>query len=200
MAGFGIVPFFRPWYDDVSRSHSLYDQFFAQPLFDDDLLAPLDYLALGLDGGRRRHGPEGQRGPLRPSFDRLRSGLSHVKNDKNEFKVSLDVQQFKPEEIQVKTDEKYVTIEGKHEEKPDEHGFIQRHFVRRYMLPGGVKPEDVKCSLSSDGVLSVAAPKQQALEAGQKERVVPIAQSPHPALQQGQGAQGQGQQQQVEKK
>jgi crystallin alpha B len=187
MAGFPLVPFFRPWFDDVPRSHSLFDQFFGQQLFDDDLLGPMDVFA-----PQRRYlrGPQGQMAPMRASFDRLRSGLSQVTNDKNEFKVALDVQQFKPEEINVKTDDKFVTIEGKHEEKEDEHGYIKRHFVRRYMLPDDVKPETVKCTLSSDGVLSIQAPKQQALEQGQKERPVPIERSAQPAIKQG------GQQQQ----
>jgi crystallin alpha B len=57
--------------------------------------------------------------------------------------VNLDVHQFKPEEITVKTIENYVIIEGRHQEKEDEHGYIQRHFVRKYLLPEGVKPEAV---------------------------------------------------------
>jgi hypothetical protein len=86
MAGFPLVPFFRPWFDDVPRSHSLFDQFFGQQLFDDDLmLGPMDVFA-----PQRRYlrGPQGQMAPMRASFDRLRSGLSQVTNDKNEFKVS----------------------------------------------------------------------------------------------------------------
>ncbi len=43
--------------------------------------------------------------------------------------VCLDVQQFKPEEVNVKTVDNFVVIEGKHEEKEDEHGYISRHFV-----------------------------------------------------------------------
>lgn len=50
--------------------------------------------------------------------------------------VILDVQQFTPNEISVKTTEKFIIVEGKHEEKADEHGFVSRHFVRRYQLPG----------------------------------------------------------------
>lgn len=51
------------------------------------------------------------------------------------LQVILDVQQFTPNEITVKTTEKHIIVEGKHEEKADEHGFISRHFVRRYQLP-----------------------------------------------------------------
>lgn len=43
-------------------------------------------------------------GYLRPWQHRLQneSGISNIKNDKDSFKVSLDVQQFKPEELNVK--------------------------------------------------------------------------------------------------
>lgn len=44
--------------------------------------------------------------------------------------MSLDVQQFKPEELKVRVVEGVVEVEGKHEERQDEHGSISRHFVR----------------------------------------------------------------------
>lgn len=51
-------------------------------------------------------------------------------------------------------------VEGKHEERQDKHGYISRQFTRRYKLPPNVNLEAVKSSLSSDGVLSIAAPKK----------------------------------------
>lgn len=51
------------------------------------------------------------------------------------FQVILDVQQFSPQEITVKTTDKYIIVEGKHEEKQDEHGYISRQFTRRYQIP-----------------------------------------------------------------
>ncbi|CAG0897989.1 unnamed protein product [Darwinula stevensoni] len=95
--------------------------------------------------------------------------------------VNLDVQQFAPEEISVKTVENSVVIEGKHEEKRDEHGFISRHFQRRYLLPDNVRPESIQSSLSSDGVLTVTAPKM-AIEGAPNERSVPIVQTNEPAM------------------
>ena len=65
-------------------------------------------------------------------------------------------------------------IEGKHEEKQDNEGFVSRHFVRRYVLPKEYDVQQVVSTLSSDGVLTVKAPPpaNQAIEA--KERVVQI--------------------------
>lgn len=83
-----------------------------------------------------------------------------VSSDQDKFQANIDVQQFKPEEISVKvTDNNTVTIEGKHEEKPDEHGFISRHFVRKYVLPENCDIKHVQSKLSSDGVLTITAPK-----------------------------------------
>jgi crystallin alpha B len=100
-------------------------------------------------------------------------GVSEVQNTKDKFAIRLDVHHFKPEEITVKTAGQQVQIEAKHEEQMDEHGFVQRHFIRKYALPHGVEPETVVSSLSQDGLLTIEAPKK-ALEGETQERKVPI--------------------------
>lgn len=75
------------------------------------------------------------------------------------FKVSLDVHQFAPREINVKTVDDSVVIEGTHEERPDEHGYVSRHFLRRYVLSKDYDVDHIACALSSDGVLTIVAPK-----------------------------------------
>ncbi|RCN52634.1 Hsp20/alpha crystallin family protein [Ancylostoma caninum] len=55
-----------------------------------------------------------------------------VVNDDKKFAVSLDVSQFKPEELKVHIDG--LTIEGRQEQKT-EHGYIERSFVRKWALP-----------------------------------------------------------------
>lgn len=97
---------------------------------------------------------------------------STIKTNKNQFQINLDVQHFAPEEITVKTADGYIVIEAKHDEKQDDHGFVSRQFVRRYLLPEGAEPDDVVSQLSSDGVLTVTVPRKQAEVPG--ERVVPI--------------------------
>ena len=92
---------------------------------------------------------------------------------KNEFQVSMDVEHFAPNEISVKTVDNAIVVEGKHEEKEDDHGFISRHFLRRYQLPEEYDVQEVSSTLSSDGVLTIKAPKvQKAIEG--KERVIQI--------------------------
>ncbi|CDW56539.1 HSP20 domain containing protein [Trichuris trichiura] len=86
-------------------------------------------------------------------------GVSSVVNDDKKFQVSLDVKQFKPEELDVTTKDNQLIIHGKHEEKKDEHGFVKREFTRAYWLPQGIKPESFKSNLSPEGVLTIEAPK-----------------------------------------
>lgn len=85
---------------------------------------------------------------------------SKVLVDKGKYQVSVDVQQFAPNEISVKTSgDGSIVVEGKHEERPDEHGYISRHFVRRYVLPKEHDINQVVSNLSSNGVLTITAPK-----------------------------------------
>ncbi|KAL5291789.1 CRYAB.2 family protein [Megaselia abdita] len=89
------------------------------------------------------------------------------------LQIKMDVSQFKPKELTVKTINDYIVVEGKHEEVQDEHGSIQRHFVRKYQLPEGLDEKLVRTTLSPDGILCVSAPPvgKSALE---NERVIPI--------------------------
>uniref|UniRef100_A0A667ZB79 SHSP domain-containing protein n=1 Tax=Myripristis murdjan TaxID=586833 RepID=A0A667ZB79_9TELE len=74
------------------------------------------------------------------------------------WRVSLDVAHFFPSEISLSTREGFLEVGGKHEERPDEHGFIARCFTRKYRLPEGTDITKVMSTLSADGILSVEAP------------------------------------------
>ncbi|KAG5900729.1 hypothetical protein JTB14_038247 [Gonioctena quinquepunctata] len=115
--------------------------------------------------------------PRRTQSSRTDSG-STVSLDKDRFQANLDVQQFKPEEITVKlTDDNTVMVEGKHEELQDDHGFISRHFVRKYVLPKTCDASQLQSKLSSDGVLTIIAPSNnQQLE----YKEIPIQQTGEP--------------------
>lgn len=97
-----------------------------------------------------------------------------VNFDKDKFTANIDVQQFAPNEITVRTTgDNTIEVEAKHEERPDEHGYISRRFVRKYVLPKGHDVNQAVSTLSSDGVLTIAAPKieQNAVESS---RTIPI--------------------------
>jgi len=96
--------------------------------------------------------------------------------------VILDVQQFSPDEITVKTVDNHVVVEAKHEEKQDEHGWISRQFVRKYMIPEQCDIDQVTSSLSSDGMLSITAPRKDKPKT-QNERAIKIEHTGKPAIQ-----------------
>ncbi|CAH1104473.1 unnamed protein product [Psylliodes chrysocephalus] len=151
-----------------TRPSRIFDQHFGTVLDTDDLLQPIDVPRALL------RCPAGYIRNWRSSASEQDSG-STVTYGKDQFQANLDVQQFKPEEITVKlTGENTVTIEGKHEEKEDEHGHVYRHFIRRYTLPKHYDTNQIESKLSSDGVLSITAPRTEAI---QESKNIPITQT-----------------------
>ncbi|XP_054259243.1 alpha-crystallin A chain-like [Macrosteles quadrilineatus] len=106
--------------------------------------------------------------------------MANIVNDKEALKINLDVRHFSPDELSVKVVEDFVEVEGKHEEKDDEHGAVSRHFVRRYRLDSKVDKAAIISSLSSDGILQIHAQKCPPSE--EDEREVPITLTNLPAL------------------
>ncbi|XP_055912094.1 heat shock protein 27-like [Eupeodes corollae] len=121
--------------------------------------------------------------PYQRSLQTLRpkSGKSHSKEDytvgKDGFQVCMDVSHFKPNELTVKTVGNSVVVEGKHEEREDDHGYISRQFVRKYQLPKGYDAKDVISTVSTDGVLTVKAPPPPNKALKNNERIVQIQQT-----------------------
>lgn len=180
-----LVPLlFSDWWEDLEYPHRIFDQNFGLGIRPEQLTSPsvLERFAQQRD---RRLRPS----PLiyyRPWGDLLRStneaGTSTVKADKDKFQVILDVQQFKPEEINVKVVNKCVVVEAKHEEKQDEHGWVSRQFVRKYLIPEQCDIDQVSSSLSSDGVLTILAPRKDKPET-KNERSIKIEHTGKPAIQ-----------------
>ncbi|XP_015127633.1 protein lethal(2)essential for life [Diachasma alloeum] len=178
-----LVPLlFSNWWEDLERPHRLFDQDFGLELAPEQLLTPQIL--------QRYFSPREiprVRSPLayyRPWGELLRkadTGASTVNADKNKFQVILDVQQFKPEEINVKVVDKCVVVEAKHEEKQDEHGWISRQFIRKYMIPEQCDVEQVSSSLSSDGVLTITAPRKEVPKV-EGEKVIKIEHTGKPAI------------------
>ncbi|OXU19457.1 hypothetical protein TSAR_013453 [Trichomalopsis sarcophagae] len=163
-----IPTMFRDWWDDLDRPSRLMDQHFGMGLTRDELLQTLSVPSF--------------RGYFRPWRNLLEQtgGVSRVQSDKDKFQVIIDVQQFAPQEITVKTVDNSIIVEAKHEEKKDEHGFISRQFQRRYVLPEGHDIGNVQSSLSSDGVLTITAPTLALPAPG--EKIIPIQHTAAPAV------------------
>ncbi|KAG0726340.1 Protein lethal(2)essential for life [Chionoecetes opilio] len=77
-------------------------------------------------------------------------------NDK--YKMMVDVKDFKPGDITVKTVDDTVVVEGKIEQK-EGNSIKTQVFTRRFMLPNTVNLNAVTSAMSRDGVLTINAPK-----------------------------------------
>lgn len=103
----------------------------------------------------------------------ISSPLIQDEGDSKVLKLRFDVSQYAPEEIVVKTVDQKLLVHAKHEEKSDTKS-VYREYNREFLLPKGVNPEQIRSSLSKDGVLTVDAPlPTPALTAG--EKMIPIA-------------------------
>ncbi|EDV97642.1 heat shock protein 22 [Drosophila grimshawi] len=97
---------------------------------------------------------------------------------KQGYQFSLDVSEYKPNELTVKMVNNSVIIEGKSEQKEDDHGgYVYHQFLRRFALPDGYEADKTTSSLSSDGVLTINVPNPPAVEEALKERLVLIQQT-----------------------
>nr|QOX58982.1 small heat shock protein 20.5 [Trogoderma granarium] len=166
-----LLPFVYNDAFDYSRPYRILNQRFGLDLDPEDWVSPQTYQPWN---NRLLRSPSGY---IRPwlSLSSQQDVGSTVALDKDKFQVKLDVQQFAPNEITVKaTADNVVTVEGKHEERQDEHGFISRHFVRKYVIPKGHDMDKVVSSLSSDGVLTITAPRTE--KPAVEERNIPIEQ------------------------
>lgn len=102
--------------------------------------------------------------------------------ESDRYVLTLDVRQFKAEEIQVKVADETISVSGKHEEKQDEGNFSYQEYSRKHSLPPGVRASDVKCVLSSDGILTITAPRKEQPALQQSERTIAIKHSGLPAI------------------
>lgn len=158
----------RNWWDDIDRYHrEIEDHFRRLNLRDQDLWQ--------IPSVRETFRP------WRTRFENLEKeigGWATVDYNNDKYQIIVDVQQFTPEEVTVRTDDKFITVEAKALERKDRYGYVSRQFIRRYLLPKGYDISLVKPSLSSDGILTITAPKLVL----PGERMVPIRRSFWPAI------------------
>ncbi|XP_066594653.1 protein lethal(2)essential for life-like [Prorops nasuta] len=174
---------FSKWWEDLDRPHYLTDQHFGQSVDDEDILDIIDSPRRNLLVYRPRNKKLMNRfHPFLQYALKNRKNTKPVGIDKDSFRATLDVQQFSPDEIKVKVVDKQIIVEAKHEEKEDEHGWVAREFVRKYVLPQEYDVDKLESSLSSDGVLTITAPKKPMLTQEGTERNIKIQLTGQPAI------------------
>ncbi|CAG5116503.1 unnamed protein product [Candidula unifasciata] len=100
---------------------------------------------------------------LTPAASRLalaRHGDSEVHNTDKEFRIRLDLHHYSPEEVRITCDNLRITINAKHEERQDDHGYVSREITRTYRLPADVDVRSVASSMNTHGVLNIRIAKK----------------------------------------
>lgn len=159
------------WWDDIDRYHREMEEHFRKlTLYDDDLWQ--DWRSLSVRRWR----------DIVTNLETDIGGWAKVEHENDRYRIIVDVQQFTPEEITVRTDDRWVTVEAKHHDRKDKYGYVSRQFVRRYLLPRGYNINYIKPSLSSDGILTITASRVSSWIPTISERMVPIRRTYLPAI------------------
>lgn len=86
------------------------------------------------------------------------------------LKLRFDVTQYEPDEIVVKTVDNRLTVHAKHEER-SENRSVYREYNREFHLPDGTDVEQIKSSLSKEGILTIDCPLPQPAVHGASRRI-----------------------------
>ena len=103
------------------------------------------------------------------------NGVSRVQYDDDMYKILVNVESYKPEELVIKTIDNTVHVEATHQEKTsDGRSYSTKSFNQSFTLPRGVNPDLVSSALSKEGILTISAPLPQPVKSVTNERLVPI--------------------------
>ncbi|KPP57528.1 heat shock protein beta-8-like [Scleropages formosus] len=162
-AGGGIA---RDPFGEQSFASRFMDDQFAMPPFQDDL--SMDWPAWArprlsspfpssLRSAFPRTSLDAAPGGYSPRYSDAADAPAAARGDA--WKVCVNVHNFTPEELSIKTKEGFVEVSGKHEEKQDEGGSVTKTFNKKIQIPRDVDPLSVFASLSPEGVLIIEAPQ-----------------------------------------
>nr|CAD7406937.1 unnamed protein product [Timema cristinae] len=89
----------------------------------------------------------------------------------NTYRVNLDVQGFKPEEINVSVKDKILTIKAKMERSSEDGSKYFQEVIREFTLPENVEQDTMKSYLTDEGVLTLEAE----CKPGEKLKELPVS-------------------------
>ncbi|XP_076061846.1 uncharacterized protein LOC143037464 isoform X2 [Oratosquilla oratoria] len=105
---------------------------------------------------------------LRKSISVDESQAVQISKEETEYKVVMDMREFVEGDVKVKADGQKLVVEG-HSEKKENNSSSNRSFRRCFTFPTLVNMEAVTSALSSDGVLTITAPKKVVVSTVQTE-------------------------------
>ncbi|XP_014205000.1 alpha-crystallin A chain [Copidosoma floridanum] len=160
-------------WEQMERPHRLFDQHFGQHfmMHPESFFTPLERKIF-----REMQSPLHSRAlaDFYRDQEQYQRGQSVIKDDKDKFSVQIDTSQFSPDEVNVRVVDDQIIVEGKHEEKQDDHGRIYRHFIRKYTVPEICETEKATSTLSEDGILSITIPRKPESIEQKREKVIKI--------------------------
>ncbi|VDM62040.1 unnamed protein product [Angiostrongylus costaricensis] len=112
------------------------------------------------------------------SMLKIANEAHQVVNDDKKFAVSIDVSQFKPEELKVNLDGRMLTVEGKQECRNDT-SYMTRSFVRSWTLPNDVDTDAIQTELNDQGKLTIKAAKNGSTVSKKSIPIEPRKSRPH---------------------
>lgn len=127
------------------------ENFFSDPLFQDIWSFEDDDLQKRLEAFKSKSGA------LVASKAETAHNLQvSCSNDK--FMIQLELPGFSPEDFNLKTKDDIILLEAVHEGKGD--GATSRKFSKEFKVPEGVVKEEISSSYSSEGILTIHAPRK----------------------------------------
>lgn len=108
------------------------------------------------------------------SFNDFNINKNYFEDDT--FRVAIDVQGYKPEELTVSLDNNMLTLKGKHEERSsDGTHYVSRQFMRSMTVPNSVELDKIQSKVTFGGrTLQVEAPVKKELKQEVNIREIPI--------------------------
>ncbi|BFZ15169.1 hypothetical protein BsWGS_18208 [Bradybaena similaris] len=97
---------------------------------------------------------------------------SEVHNTDKEYRIRMDLQHFKPEEVKITSDNHRITVSAEHEQKQDDCGIVTRQVTRIFKMPEDVDPKSVTSTMTDHGILNI---KVQKKSEEVKETPIPVS-------------------------
>merc|ERR1712106_1187880 len=98
-----------------------------------------------------------------------------VSYEPHQFTVEINVKEYNPEDLMIKTEEDVLIILAKQESKSTKgKSFVTQQFEQRFTLPTGVDPHQIKSSLSNTGILKVTAPRNSTVSNHTNKKAVDV--------------------------
>ncbi|KAK6012925.1 Hsp20/alpha crystallin family protein [Ostertagia ostertagi] len=102
-------------------------------------------------------------------------GQFQVTDEESKLSFSVDVSEFKPDELTVNIDGRTLTVEGK-QEITKASDYMRRSLLQRWTLPEDVDVEQIRSTLSENGQLAIEVPKPKPSVTA---RTIPIRKAAH---------------------